>query len=83
MQIDAQDMNAVAAMDEAAEKKSNSSTIAIAVGGAMLAVGAGLGYLLGNRSGVKKGEESAKTALKEEMDALRNSVQDLKTAASQ
>lgn len=81
MQIDAQDLNAVAALDEAAAKKSNSSIIAIAVGGTMLAVGAGLGYLFGTRKGVKKGEEAMKTGMQEEMTILRNTVDELKQSA--
>lgn len=80
--LEAQDLNAVAAIDEAAAKNTNSNTIAFAVGGAMLAVGAGLGYLLGNRKGVKKGEEAAKAALKDEMDALKSSVNAVKDAAT-
>lgn len=77
-----QDLNAVAAIEEAAAKNTNSNTIAFAVGGAMLAIGAGLGYLLGNRKGVKKGEESAKAALKEEVDMLRASVASVKETAT-
>ena len=77
-----QDLNAVAAIEEASAKNTNSNTIAFAVGGAMLAIGAGLGYLLGNRKGVKKGEESAKAALKEEVDMLRASVASVKETAT-
>lgn len=74
---EAQTLDAVGTFEDATAAKNNSNTIAIAVGGAMLAVGAGLGYLLGNRSGVKKGEESAKTALKDEMEALKNTVSEM------
>jgi AICAR transformylase/IMP cyclohydrolase PurH len=77
-----QDLTAVAAIEEAAAKNTNSNTIAFAVGGAMLAIGAGLGYLLGNRKGVKKGEEAAKAALKEEIDILRGSVASVKETAT-
>ena len=77
-----QDLNAVAAIEDAAAKNTNSNTIAFAVGGAMLAIGAGLGYLLGNRKGVKKGEEAAKAALKEEIEILRGSVASVKETAT-
>ncbi len=77
-----QDLTAVAALDDAAAKNTNSNTIAFAVGGAMLAIGAGLGYLLGNRKGVKKGEESAKAALKEEIESLKSSVNAVKETAT-
>lgn len=77
-----QDLTAVAALEDAAAKNTNSNTIAFAVGGAMLAIGAGLGYLLGNRKGVKKGEEAAKAALKEEIDILRGSVASVKETAT-
>lgn len=80
--LEAQDLNAIAAIEDGAAKNTNSNTIAIAVGGAMLAVGAGLGYLLGSRKGIKKGEESAKAALKEEIDALKSSVNSVKEAAA-
>lgn len=77
-----EEMNAVASLEEAGAAKNNSNTIAFAVGGAMLAVGAGLGYLLGSRKGIKKGEEAAKTAMKEEVDNLRNTVAGMKEAAT-
>lgn len=77
-----QDLTAVAAIEDAAAKNTNSNTIALAVGGAMLAIGAGLGYLLGNRKGVKKGEEAAKAVLKEEIDILRASVAAVKETAT-
>lgn len=80
--LEAQDLNAVAAIEEASAKNTNSNTIAFAVGGAMLAIGAGLGYLLGNRKGVKKGEEAAKTALQGELDALKNSLHAVKETAT-
>lgn len=80
---EAQILDATGNLEEATAAKSNSNTIAIAVGGAMLAIGAGLGYLFGNRSGVKKGEESAKTALKEEMDALKNTVSEMTSKTTQ
>lgn len=77
-----QDLTAVAAIEDAAAKNTNSNTIAFAVGGAMLAIGAGLGYLLGNRKGVKKGEEAAKAVLKEEIEILRASVAAVKETAT-
>lgn len=82
MQIDSQDLTALAAVDDASAKATNSNTIAIAVGGAMLAVGAGLGYLLGNRKGVKKGEEAAKASLKEEIESLKATVESVKENAT-
>lgn len=80
--IDAQDMNAVANLEEAVAAKNNSNTIAIAVGGAMLAVGAGLGYLFGTKKGVKKGEETAKSAMMSEISGLKETIASMKDKAA-
>lgn len=68
--------------EDAAAKASNGNVIAIAIGGAMLAVGAGLGYLLGNRKGVKKGEEGIKATLMPQMDAMKSELETIKASVA-
>jgi hypothetical protein len=80
--LEAQDLTAVANSEEAAAKNTNGNVIAIAIGGAMLAVGAGLGYLLGNRKGVKKGEEDAKSTLMPQMDAMKSELETIKASVA-
>lgn len=80
--IDSQDMNAVANMEEAVAAKNNSNTIAFAIGGAMLAVGAGLGYVFGTKKGVKKGEETAKSAMMSEIEGLKETISTMKEKAA-
>ena len=79
--LDTQDLTAVASLEEATAAKNNSNTIAFAVGGAMLAVGAGLGYLFGSKKGVKKGEETAKSVMMAEIDGLKETIASMKDQA--
>lgn len=81
--IEAQDLNAVANLEEAAAKKTNSNTIAYVAGGAMLAIGAGLGFLFGAKKGRLKGEESMKTQMSAEMQGLRDMVANVSKAAEE
>ena len=62
----------------AAENSGTGKYIAIGVATAMLALGAGLGYVFGNKRGLKRGnkegEESAKSKLKEAVKTVEDTV---------
>ena len=65
-----------------AVKGNNGNIIAIAVGGAMLAVGTGIGWFLGARKGVKLGAEADKklAAMKSDIENLEKMVAETKPA---
>jgi flagellar basal body-associated protein FliL len=73
MQIDPSEVQAMATAESAAAQQSNSTIIAVGVGGVMLAIGVGIGFVMGG----KRGENRAKKDLLPEVESLKKKIADL------
>lgn len=63
---------------EESSKGGSSNIIAVGIGVAVLAVGAGIGFFFGNKRGNTAGEEKAKGTMQPEMDRLKEVSEALK-----